>query len=478
MVSLLLIAAASLSDPALAAKAPTGPVVLRDVEAGRHSIKQVPEGIDPDTTMEPSIAANPSNSLNVVVVYMEGRGLAGGAQGVGYATTFNGGKKWSTGTLPGATEATGGSFPLITDPVVAFGPNDIVYASFILLSGDTTREIGVNVSRDGGKTWGETLMVPTERTFPLDDKSWIAVDTSDAPGHHPGRIYMVWDQVAPVVALYSDDQAETWHGPFVIFPGVGVSALPLVMPSGDLAVVFRAFYPVEDARVQMIAIAPGAGTIPTAGPLAFSPAIPIAQDQGGAEIRGQRASGNFPTAAVDPETGRIYVAWSDTRFRSDGVNDVVLSGSDDGVVWSEPVKVNSGDPDDYLDHFHPSLAVASDGTVALSYRTQQEAASAAEFSPHVDSWYQQSTDGGETWSAPLKVNRRVRTDVRYAALAQGKAFLGDYSQIAVAGSWTYIARCEAFGLTAAQRRKSPYSEAPHHARVWVAIVDADGDGKR
>jgi hypothetical protein len=451
--------------------------VLRDVEAGRHSLEEIPDAIDPDTTMEPSIAVNPDNPLNAVTVYMEGRNATGCAQGVGYATTLDGGKKWSSGTLPGATQATGGELPLATDPVVAFGPDDVVYASYILCSGDTTRDVGISVSRDGGQSWDEATVLPSERTMPLDDKSWISVDSSDAPGHHEGRIYMVWDQVAPVVALYSDDQAQTWNGPFLIFPGPGVSALPLVLPSGDLAVVFRALYLVEEARTQMIAIAPGAGTVPTGGPLVFSPSIPIAADQGGAEIRQQRASGNFPTADVDDETGRMYVAWPDTRFRSDGANDIVISTSDDGVTWSEPVKVHPGEPDDYLDHFHPALAVGLDGSVRIAYRTQQEAASEDEFSRYVDTWFVQSSDGGETFKPPMKVNRRVRTDVRFAALAQGRAFLGDYHQIAVAGSWTYIARTEAFPLNAAQRKKSPYPDAVHHARTWVAVLDADGNAK-
>jgi hypothetical protein len=84
------------------------------------------------------------------------------------------------------------------------------------------------------------------------------------------------------------------------------------------------------------------------------------------------ASGNLLTdLAVDPASGRLYLVWQDTRFNSGRADGVVLSSSDDGGrSWTKPVKVNATPTDIPLGDqqaFTPSVEVAADGTVAVSY---------------------------------------------------------------------------------------------------------------
>ncbi|HEX2241556.1 MAG TPA: sialidase family protein [Actinomycetota bacterium] len=463
-----------MAQPSSSASAPTA-LVVRDREAGRHTLPAKPP-LQADTAMEPSLAVNSKDPLHAVSVFMAGRSEAGCAQAIGYTVTRDGGQTWTSGNLPGVTLSTGGTYPRAQDPVVAFGPDQIVYAISMLCTDESQNDLGLSVSRNGGRTWEEMKPLPPDKTFPLDDKPWITVDNGTSPGHHKGRLYLVWDQVDPVVALYTDDGGETWHGPSVVFPGVGIGALPIVLPNGDLAVVFKAFYVTEQtATLYMMAVAPGAGSLPTGAPLVFEPATLIARDQGTEQIREQRAAGFVPTAAVDQNTGRIYVAWIDGRFRSDGANDIVLSYSDDGVQWSEPVRVNPGPTDNYVDHFAPWLAVDPEGSLRVAYRTQQEAESPSDYVPFVDTWYVESHDAGATFTRPLRINRHVRTDVRFAAKAQSRAFFGEYNQIAVAGSWTYVPRAEAFPLTAKERRGAIFPPLVHHQRIWVAVVDRDGD---
>jgi hypothetical protein len=209
--------------------------------------------------------------------------------------------------------------------------------------------------------------------------------------------------------------------------------------------------------------------------LVFTPPVTVAEYRG-RDVRMQRASENLPTAAVDLTTSRIHVAWEDGRFRDDIVNDIVSTHSDDGgITWSPVQRVNPGPTDDFLEHFTPAIAVGDDGIVRISYRTQQQDESIAKFSPYVDTIYQQSTDGGETWSKPLKVNQRVRTDIRFAAFSRVSAFLGDYSQVAVGGSWAYIVRAEAYRVS--KKEKATFPPTVHHQRIWVAVVDSDGDGE-
>jgi hypothetical protein len=225
----------------------------------------------------------------------------------------------------------------------------------------------------------------------------------------------------------------------------------------------------------VISIAPGAGTIPTGGPLAFSPTTTIAAYRG-TDVRQHRAAEDLPTAGVDPQTGRIYVGWGDNRFRGDEVNDIVITWSDDqGATWTKPAKINRGKGNDWVEHFTPALDVSPTGTIAIAYRTQQQAANLAGFSPFVDTYFQQSSDQGKSWSAPMKLNRDVRTDVAFSAYSRQSAFLGDYNQMAINGSYAYFVRCEAYSIKPGEPRTFPPSV--HHQRAWVSLVDLDGDGK-
>ncbi len=226
---------------------------------------------------------------------------------------------------------------------------------------------------------------------------------------------------------------------------------------------------------MLISVAPRAGSVPTGGPLVFLPPTTVDAWRG-TDIRTHRASDFLPLAAIDPNSGRIFVTWTDNRFREDVVNDIVIAHSDDlGITWSGVRRVNPGKPDDLIEHFTPAIAVGEDGIVRISYRTQRQADVQTKFSPFVDTVYQQSVDGGETWTKPIKINLNVRTDVRFAAFGSGEIFLGDYSQIAVTGSWAYVVRCEAVRLRPSERAVFP--PLVRHQRLWVALVDADGNGK-
>lgn len=148
---------------------------------------------------------------------------------------------------------------------------------------------------------------------------------------------------------------------------------------------------------------------------------------------------------------------------------------DTGRTWTAPKRINRGPKNDWMEHFTPAIAVGEDSSLRISYRTQQQADSISTFSPFVDTVYQESRDGSKSFTSPLKVNRDVRTDVRFATYSRQSAFLGDYSQIAPTGSWTYIVRCEAYRV----KRGEPAIWPPkvHHQRTWVGVVDSDGDGK-
>jgi hypothetical protein len=491
-----LAAPAALAAPhATATAAGSGPVLLRDAEAGRQSAVINGRLVQPDTTTEPSIAVNPANPKNVVTGYQMGRVDGGGDASNGYATTFDGGKTWKYGTVPGLTHRNGGDFDRASDAVVAFGPKNVVYYSSLVFNdgsgegGDALRSAIVNsTSTDGGRTWGKPTVVIDDSGGGLNDKNWEVVDNGTGTGHHTGRLYVVWDRVAPMLASYSDDQGKTFSPPSVVYAGQGIGAIPLVLADGSLGVVFSTdVAPVPTAHTDpggelaepipgisklVMAVSPKAGLVAGGAPLVFTPPASVGV-YAGHEPRLQRASPGLPTADVDPKTGRVYVGWDDSRFRtepSSPVNDPVVTWSDDnGVTWSPLKNLRTGSSNDWVDRFNSMLGVAPDGTLTVAYRQRQEASSPKDMSDFVDTYLVQSRDGGKTFSKPLRLNRSVRADARFAAFSRGGAMWGDYNQLAVASDGTvYVVRCESYSVKRGEEADFP--PAVHHQRTWVAVA--------
>ena len=383
------------------------PALVRDVKTGSDKLGSltpaVPDPIQdyvqPDTEIEPSIAVNPENPNNVVTVYQEGRIADGGDATNGFATSVDGGRTWTTGELPGLTTypGQGGQFERASDAVVAFGPNNLVYANSLVF--DFNKDFGlrsgiaVNVSKDGGLHWIPPVLLQDDVLGGLNDKNWIVVDNSDAPGHHKGRVYVVWDRIAPVLYDYCDhdcDQLSNWLPDFqtipgLVFPGQGIGAYPVIMKNGGLGIAMDGLSggvpipsgpdepDVEPGDEELVFIAaPAAGSTPFPAPLAFLPPVDVASNQSQGQPA-QRSCEGLPAAAVDPASGTIYAVWDDGRFRTDGTNDVVISRSfDDGVTWTAPARVNSGSRTDHVDHYCGTVAVGDGGVVHVAYRQRDE----------------------------------------------------------------------------------------------------------
>jgi hypothetical protein len=503
----VLLAVGLLAAPAAAETVPT---LVRDVKTGRWQGgtrdpgAALPNYVQPDTQVEPSIAVNPNNPQNVVAVYQEGRIDSGGDATNGYATSVDGGRTWKFGELPGLTTypGQGGPFERASDAVVAFGPDNLVYANSLVFDNSPARTgMAVNVSKDGGRTWGPPVFFQDD-TIPVitNDKNWIVVDNGDGLGHHKGRVYVVWDRVAPVVYDYCDhdcDKASNWLPnlqklPEIVFPGQGLGAYPVVTNEGGLAMavtMLAGSLPVSpfvtdqpdpeelegNADQEAFIAAPTAGSTPWPAPLQWTPPVTVAFGK----TRGQpaqRGPEGIPSLTVNRKTGTLHYVWDDGRAR-ENANDVVESMSTDmGATWSAPKPINPGPRADAVDHYGGTIDSGADGTLHVAYRVRDEG---DPFSPYIDSYYQQSRDDGKTWSAPLKVNRRP-SDMRYGAFSRNGTFEGDYDQVATAGGSTYFVRCQ--GQAASKGEPFPLepndatmafnddARGHQHQSCWVSLI--------
>jgi hypothetical protein len=510
----LLLAAAAPAGAARTTGATPFPVLVHDVKTGSYPFgntagtNDIQDLVQPDTQAEPSIAVNPQNPLNVVAVYQEGRRANGGDATNGYATSFDGGATWTHGELPNLTTQLKpkGTFERASDAVVAFGPDNLVYANSLVFDQNVSNGLrsgmAVNVSKDGGRTWTPPVIFQDDMLGGTNDKNWIVVDQSDAPGHHKGRVYVVWDRVAPVVYQYCDancDKRDNWLPTFdtlsgLVFPGQGIGAFPVVMDNGGIGIVMGTITegvptqpdePEASADNEVFISAPTAGQTPFPAPLQFLPPVQIGANKTNGTTA-QRASDGIPAAAEDPAHGTLYAVWDDGRFRSDNVNDAVISrSSDNGQTWSAPARVNPGPKNDKVNHYNVTVAAGSDGKVYVDYRQRDQSGTSPLFTPKIETYHQQSSDGGRTWTQPLLIDS-VPSNAYYDAFSRDGSFEGDYNQTASVGGYTYVTRAKgrpAFKgerpaltkATAETVELTPPGVGHQHQSNWVALVrDAIG----
>ena len=416
----------------------------------------------PNSEVEPFLAVNPANPSNMVGVFQQDRWSNGGAHGLVASTTHDGGATWSESwahfsTCSGGTAANGGDYGRASDPWVTFAPNGDVYQISLSASSDlTVSAVLVSKSTNGGDTWSEpTTLARNVSGFAegpgFNDKESITADPTDA-----SNVYAVWDRSrfpsenadltaqmnaasirGDIIFTRTTNGGQTWETPRDIL-GLNQNEFTIgnqiaVLPDGTLVDVF------EDLN--------GSGRQPspnqfhesvirsTDNGLTWSKVIDISTD-GSVAVRdpdtgaGVRAGAGLPDIAVDSASGNVYVTWSDSRFSGGVRDDVALSRSTDGgLTWSAPIKVNKTPVP--VAAFTPSVDVSADGTVAVSYYDFRNNTPDPGTLP-TDEFVVSSHDGGLTFGNEVRVTRKS-FDLDLAPRAGGK-FLGDYVGLAHVGT--------------------------------------------
>jgi hypothetical protein len=408
----------SLVDTATAAALPARPAPPANVRVSFDILGSNSDPAQPETQAEPHLAINPEQENNLLASYQEGRFADGGARVLTYAASFDAGRTWQEGILPGLTQAAGGAFERASDPWVAFGPGGRAY--YVSLAFNETSQLNgifVSVSEDGGRNWGSPVTVhATSADF--DDKEAIVVD-NQANSPFRGRVYVGWDtatanQRQPLLFSYSSDGGASYRSPVTIDDqGANIGIIPMVGPGGVVHAVWTRFIG-NDGTLVAARSTDGGDTWST--PVAIS-------DLHTAGLANARTGSILPTAAIDPRRGILYVVWQDSRF-SPGVDQIVFSSSKDGgQTWSAPKRVSDGPLD--AANFTPAVAVTPDGIVGVSYYSLRNDPSRG-FA--VDEYFAISRNQGKKFLRSTRVSP-ASWDMRFAAFAEG-FFLGDYQGLA------------------------------------------------
>jgi hypothetical protein len=197
---------------------------------GFHTPSELPGVNYPNTEVEPWFEVNPQDPLDLVGFVQQDRWSDGGAHGLVAAVSHNGGLTWSESwpafsNCAGGTPANGGDYERSSDPWLSWSPspsNGLGTLHAISISFDrSTAHNAVLTSRslDGGNTWSPpiTLREDNSNSGPLanlfNDKESITADPVDI-----NNVYAVWDRIEspnnnPLTPPQAYANALAWHGP-------------------------------------------------------------------------------------------------------------------------------------------------------------------------------------------------------------------------------------------------------------------------
>ena len=383
--------------------------------------------------VEPFVAINPLDADNLVGAWQQDRWSNGGSRGIVSAASQDGGVTWTTHAMPftrcgGGTLANGGNYERGTDPWVSFSPNGTAHLMAAGFNGSQTGSANamlVSRSINGGTAWSNPIALITDGAAFFNDKNTITADPTDS-----NYVYAVWDRVGstgggPAYLARTINGGTTWEPAHAIYdPGPSSQTIGnLVAVRGD-GLVLNFFAQLDEAPDQTVTGFLAVMRSTDKG-TTWSAPIAIADLLGIGATDPEtgtpiRDGSIIPQVAVAPN-GTIYVAWQDARF-SGGVRDgIALShSSDGGLTWSPPIRVNRKAS---VQAFTPSVSVRADGTIAVTYYDFSSNTSDSLTLP-TDTWIAQSADGlAWRWdrvSPPFDMN---------VAPNAGGLFLGDYQSV-------------------------------------------------
>lgn len=400
-------------------------------------------GLARDAEVEPSIAVDPKDPRHLIGIWQQDRWSNGGANGLVTAATFDGGHTWSLGSAK-LTRCSGGKYERASDPWVSIGPDGAAFQ--IGFAFDTTaanRAMLASRSIDGGRTWEAPIALQEDTNPDLAmDKETLTADPLD------GRYaYAVWDRLTgftnptnpqntgPTWFARTADRGVTWEPARSIYdPGPDAQTIGnqiVVLPDATLVNLMMVITKNSSKNpVATISVlrSPDRG-------LTWGPAVGVAEAQFAGVFdpksgRGVRTGSVVPSIAAGRASGALYVVWEDARFSGNARDAIAISKSPDGgLTWSAPAQVNTKAPGTQA--FTPSVAVADDGSLGVSFYDLRNDNPADRTRMNVTHWLATSSDGGATFSETLI---GAPFNLQAAPLVDGPAFfLGDYQGLAHAG---------------------------------------------
>jgi hypothetical protein len=360
----------------------------------------------------------------IVATFQTGRFFGGGgASNIGWSTSTDSGRHWTTGMLPGTTVHVGGPWARISDPAVAYDPAHNVWMISTLAFGTASSPLGApsavltSRSTNGGLTWQNPVTVSGGASS-FYDKNWVACDTWAASSPHYGNCYTEWDDFGiggDIFMSTSTDGGLTW-GPdrTPADNPSGLGGQPVVQPNGNVIVPYEGGAGIRSFR----------STDGGASWLASTAVGSVSEHN----VAGSLRTSPLPSAEVD-RAGKVYVVWQDCRFRVGcSSNDIVMSTSTDGMTWSAVTRIPIDPSSSVVDHFIPGIAAdratsGSSARLALGYY-YYPVSNCTSSTCQLTVGLVSSLDGGATWAQPTRVAGPM--NLSWIANTDQGRMVGDY----------------------------------------------------
>lgn len=330
-------------------------LALLVITSASVSAQQVVRITEPDAInpAEVTIAINPKNPDNMIAASFQTGNPPKPRAGSYHYVTFDGGKTWKTVSTPNPKNLVQG------DDVLAFSNDGIAYHAHLSFDGirlarPVRAENGmiVNVSKDGGNTWtdGTPAINHLNTVIPFEDKPGLIVD--NAPNSRfKGQVYLAWTRFdvygssdpehhSQIYFTRSTDQGQTFSMPFRISDKGG----DCVDSDNTVEGAVPAVGP--NGEVYIVWAGP-LGLVfdkSTDGGLTFGKDKVIGDIPGGWDfgIEGLSRANGMPVTGVDLSNGpNKGTLYVNWVDARNGDPDVfVMSSRNGGETWTAPLRVN------------------------------------------------------------------------------------------------------------------------------------------
>jgi hypothetical protein len=412
---------------------------------------------------EPHISMNPLDHNNLVAGSKMYVNLANYLFKIGMYASFDGGRTWTdTGQLPGyplanPSDCTGAPDGQTFPPECEFTTSDIwttfddegtAYAFVLVAPGGAAGATGwgmnVHKSTDGGRTWGQPIVVHDHNSgllkdFFLDDKNAIAVDnytraTPPFAANKPrdgkvGTLYACWNLDDTTSGLHQDivvttssDGGNTWTQPVIVSTGqdLEIGCQIAIAPSGAVFVSwFHYATTVAGQPGQMFVVRSDTHGASWTPPILVDNVNPLPNKLPGSRFRNL----SIPGMAVSPVDGALYVTWADYHTASNGTKDgdILVSKSTNGGGTWVTTRVNQDALGNGKDQFQPQIAITGSGQVNISYFDRRNDPD----NFFIDTYLSRSDDRGAHWS-DIRVTQKMWDPSINPPISGSGEFIGDY----------------------------------------------------
>jgi hypothetical protein len=382
---------------------------------------------------------------NILVAYNDSSGVF---------FPYNSLMAWSRSTDGGSTFTQLGFLPVTSsgfnggDPGLTVNRTGTFYASAIAYDFNippaSQGGVGIWKSTNGGTSWTGPVYPPAPansvNSIGIGDKPFITVDNSGK--QHNGNVYVTWTNFGstvggiPIVFSRSTDGGQTFSTPIPITSStsgfvLAQGAAPAVGPNGEVYVAWFQGACGGISSIPAIYLAKSVNGGQTFGlPVFVAPLEPLGFGAGysclstGGSLTGNFRVNSFPRIDVNPKNGHVYIAYgSHSVPNADSGDAYFTSSTDGGQTWSIPLRVN--DDRTSNDQFFPAIAVNGNGVIQVIWYDRRR-------DPNnllIDVYSATSTNDGASFHS----NQRVTTVSSPPAVGYdpviNQVYMGDYIDV-------------------------------------------------